>query len=204
MVRQNKVDGVHRPDLQPPIWRLPLICLLSVSTGILEPVCPVSLLITLAADSWPPKNCWNWAVKSCSFCVWVQLLPASPTNARPALRRPAGNEASLSTLSVQNEEGFTPFDTFLDAHLHSGVFDYDGIFCNTDRLCYEIEKRLRARGVLVPTHVQMIGFDGIYRFDSEDLSCSTIVQPAEQIARAAVDLLLVRIVPTCRPWSACQ
>ena len=108
------------------------------------------------------------------------------------MRRPAGNEASLSTLSVQNEEGFTPFDTFLDAHLHSGVFDYDGIFCNTDRLCYEIEKRLRARGVLVPTHVQMIGFDGIYRFDSEDLSCSTIVQPAEQIARAAVDLLLVQ------------
>ena len=23
----------------------------------------------------------------------------------------------------------------------------------------------------------MIGFDGIYRFDSEDLHCSTIVQP---------------------------
>lgn len=38
----------------------------------------------------------------------------------------------------------------------------------------------------------MIGFDGIYRFDSEDLSRSTIVQPAEQIARAAVDLLLAQ------------
>ena len=114
-------------------------------------------------------------------------------------KRQAGFEATcrersvpFDSLSVQNEEGFTPFDTFLDAHLHSGVFDYDGIFCNTDRLCYEIEKRLRARGVLVPTHVQMIGFDGIYRFDSEDLSCSTIVQPAEQIARAAVDLLLAQ------------
>ena len=98
MVRQNKVDGVIALTYNP-IWRLPLICLLSVLTGILEPVCPVSLLITLAAGSWPPKNCWNWAVKSCSFCVWVQLLPASPTNARPALRQPAGNGASLSILS---------------------------------------------------------------------------------------------------------
>ena len=33
---------------------------------------------------------------------------------------------------------------------------------------------------------------GAVLFDSEDLSCSTIVQPAEQIARAAVDLLLAQ------------
>ncbi len=96
----------------------------------------------------------------------------------------------FESLSVQNEEGFAPFDTFLDAHTHDGVFDYDGVFCNTDRLCYEIEKRLRAREVRIPDDVQMIGFDGIYRFDSEDLHCSTIVQPVGQIARTAVDLLL--------------
>ena len=54
----------------------------------------------------------------------------------------------------------------------------------------EIEKRLRVRGVLVPTHVQMIGFDGIYRFDSEDLSCSTIVQPIPLLAETCVDILL--------------
>ena len=155
----------------------------------------MSLLITLAAGSWPPA-----AQKLLELgCQKLLFLRLGSAIAGEPDKRQAGFEATcrersvpFDSLSVQNEEGFTPFDTFLDAHLHSGVFDYDGIFCNTDRLCYEIEKRLRVRGVLVPTHVQMIGFDGIYRFDSEDLSCSTIVQPAEQIARAAVDLLLVQ------------
>ena len=98
MVRQNKVDGVIALTYNPDLEVAPDLPFVSIDRH-LEPVCPVSLLITLAVGSWPPKNCWNWAVKSCSFCVWVRLLPASPTNARPALRRPAGNGASLSILS---------------------------------------------------------------------------------------------------------
>lgn len=70
------------------------------------------------------------------------------------------------------------------------MFDYDGIFCNTDRLCYEIQNRLKALGLRVPEDVQMIGFDGIHHFDSDDFYCSTIVQPVAQMAQTAVDLLL--------------
>ena len=100
-------------------------------------------------------------------CHKLLFLRLGTDVASEADKRRAGFEAvcreggvSFESLSVQNEESFAPFDAFLDAYTHDGVFDYDGVFCNTDRLCYEIEKRLRARGVRVPDDVQMIGFDG--------------------------------------------
>ena len=36
----------------------------------------------------------------------------------------------------------------------------------------------------------MIGYDGIRKFDSDELFCSTIIQPVDQMAQTAVDLLL--------------
>ena len=47
-------------------------------------------------------------------------------------------------------------------------------------------------GFRVPENVQIIGFDGIRRFGSEELYCSTIVQPIQKIAETAVDLLLTK------------
>ena len=42
----------------------------------------------------------------------------------------------------------------------------------------------------MPEDVQLIGFDGIRMFGAGDLYCSTIVQPVEQLAETAVDILL--------------
>lgn len=98
--------------------------------------------------------------------------------------------APFESLFLLDEAGFEPFDAFLASHTHGGAFDYDGIFCNTDRLCYEIQKRLEALGIRIPADVQMIGYDGIHKFDSDELYCSTIVQPVQQMAQTAVDLLL--------------
>ena len=44
----------------------------------------------------------------------------------------------------------------------------------------------------MPEDVQIIGFDGIRRFGSEALYCSTIVQPIQKLAETAVDLLLTK------------
>jgi len=38
--------------------------------------------------------------------------------------------------------------------------------------------------------VQIIGFDGVRQFNSEDLYCSTIVQPMAQLAETSVDIVL--------------
>jgi LacI family transcriptional regulator len=45
-------------------------------------------------------------------------------------------------------------------------------------------------GLRVPQDVQIIGYGGVKRFGDQELPCSTIVQPVEEIARICVDLIL--------------
>ncbi len=51
----------------------------------------------------------------------------------------------------------------------------------------------------VPEDVQVIGFDGIRHFGNKDYVCSTIVQPASEIAEMCVDLLLQENMPAKPP-----
>lgn len=83
-----------------------------------------------------------------------------------------------------------PFFRFLEEHIRDGVLDYDGIFCNTDRLACHIRDFLSQMGIRVPEDVQIIGYDGATNYVSGLPYCSTIIQPVKQMARAAVDLLL--------------
>ncbi|MDO4415351.1 MAG: LacI family DNA-binding transcriptional regulator [Erysipelotrichaceae bacterium] len=78
----------------------------------------------------------------------------------------------------------------IEESLKNGTFDFDGIFCCTDKLLYQIRDLLHQWGLRVPQDVQMIGFDGINDFWTGEPICSTIVQPLEQIAKLAVDSIL--------------
>ena len=42
----------------------------------------------------------------------------------------------------------------------------------------------------MPSSMQLIGFDGIRQFATDDFYCSTIVQPIPRLAETCVDLLL--------------
>ena len=79
---------------------------------------------------------------------------------------------------------------FLDDHLQDGVLEFDGIFCVTDRLAYQIVQLLRLMGLRVPEDVQVIGFDGLRTFGDMDYYCSTIVQPVDAIAETCVEVVL--------------
>lgn len=81
------------------------------------------------------------------------------------------------------------FGDFLMEHFHNGKLDYDGIFCVTDKLVYEIRIMLEEMGLRVPDDVQLIGFDGIRHFGYKDYVCSTIAQPVPEIAETCVDLI---------------
>ena len=83
-----------------------------------------------------------------------------------------------------------PFYYYLEKHIHNGVPDFDGIFCNTDRLACLIINKLNELGVRVPEDVQIIGYDGIFDYVTGKMYCSTIVQPVAQMAEAAVNILL--------------
>ena len=92
---------------------------------------------------------------------------------------------------VDDGTPYSAFEDFLREHLRpDGGLDFDGIFCVTDALAYQIIRSLRSMGVRVPEDVQIIGFDGTRAFGDQDLICSTVVQPVDQIAETCVDLIL--------------
>ena len=99
-------------------------------------------------------------------------------------------QVDYEMLSLGDDDGLAPFRSFLLDHMHDGKLDFDGIFCNTDRLAYHVRKMLEELNLRVPEDVQLIGFDGIRMFGTGDLYCSTIVQPISQLAETAVDILL--------------
>ena len=99
-------------------------------------------------------------------------------------------QADYELLCVNDDEGLAPFHDFLLEHISGGKLEFDGIFCNTDRLAYNVKKMLAALDLRVPEDVQLIGFDGIPMHGTGELCCSTIAQNVPQLAEASVDILL--------------
>ncbi len=81
-------------------------------------------------------------------------------------------------------------ERFLKEHMEDSKLSFDGIFCNTDQLTWEVQKILTRLELRTPEDVQLIGFDGIRKFGVKDLHCSTIVQPVEKIAETCVNIVL--------------
>ena len=81
-------------------------------------------------------------------------------------------------------------EEFLRAHQSEGRLDFDGLFCATDHLAHSARRALNQMGMRVPEDVQIIGYDGAQRLGDQDLCCSTIVQPVEEMARLCVELVL--------------
>ena len=91
---------------------------------------------------------------------------------------------------VDDGTPYSAFEDFLQEHLVDGKLDFDGIFCVTDSLAYQIINSLRRMGQRVPEDVQVIGFDGIRHFGDMEYCCSTIVQPLEEIAETCVEMIV--------------
>jgi LacI family transcriptional regulator len=91
---------------------------------------------------------------------------------------------------INDTEPIELFRAFFLSHMSGGKLDFDGVFCSTDLLAWRVKNMLGELGVVAPLDVQIIGFDGVRRFGGEELYCSTIVQPVEEMARTSVDLLL--------------
>ncbi|KQQ08667.1 LacI family DNA-binding transcriptional regulator [Rathayibacter sp. Leaf296] len=66
----------------------------------------------------------------------------------------------------------------------------EAIVCSTDQEAVVVLDRLRLAGLRVPEDIAVTGFDGIVAGRLADPPVSTVVQPMEQIGRAAVAALL--------------
>ena len=130
-------------------------------------------------------------------CRKLLFLRMGPGVAGEVEKRGSGFESvcrsrsvDYEMLSVLDEETVEPIYAFLDRHTIGGKLDFDGIFCNTDGLAVQILSHLHARGIDVPGDVQVIGYDGMRNYANGAPFCSTIVQPIDQMAESAVEILL--------------
>ena len=130
-------------------------------------------------------------------CRRLALMSTSSAQPNEPKKRCDGFVACCEALGVpfdqinlSDGDPYQNYVDFLQAHLHDGKLDFDGIFCITDSLTHLIRGTLKKMGLRVPADVQMIGFDGVRVFGDLEFSCSTIVQPVEAIAETCVDLLL--------------
>lgn len=190
MVRQNKVDGIialtYNPDLViddslpfvsiDRYYNAAVPCVSSDNYGGGQ----------LAAEQLIRLGCKN--------LLFLRSGSAVPGETD---KRGAGFEAcchlrgiSCRSVRINDDDGIGALYHFLDEHTSDGVFPYDGIFCSTDSLAYNIIRHLDQLKVRVPEDVQVIGFDGVSDYFSGRPVCSTIVQPVAEMAEAAVDILL--------------
>ena len=203
LVRQNKLDGVialtYSPDLE-------------ISDSI-----PVVVIDRHLGADFPCVSSDNFqggamaAEKLLALgCRKLLFLRIGPDVYGEADKRGPGFEsacraagAEYDTLILSDSDTEAPFRRFLAEHIRDGKLDYDGIFCNTDGLAVRIIGFLREQGVDIPGQVQVIGYDGIMDYATGRYSCSTIVQPIDEMAEAAVRLLLdpgeTRVSNLCLP-----
>lgn len=187
---ENKVDGVialtYSPDLKP------------------DDATPMVTIDRHCGDSIPCVSSDNHrggeiAVEKLAELGCKRLLFMGVASDIPGEvdKRGEGFEAACRRLQIEREQIIlhdadteAPFYTFLLERLREGRLDFDGIFCNTDRLACRVRAFLAEHGVGIPQDVQLIGYDGITDYATGRYVCSTIVQPIAQIAETAVRLLL--------------
>ncbi|MCM1283082.1 MAG: LacI family DNA-binding transcriptional regulator [Muribaculaceae bacterium] len=100
------------------------------------------------------------------------------------------NHVTYDIVRTFDDELFSSIYEYIAQHAGDGVFPFDGIFCNTDVLACCVRDALASRGILAPADVQIIGYDGIQKFGTDEFYCSTIRQPIHEMAEMAISLLL--------------
>lgn len=190
MARQNKVDGIigltYNPDLVIP-KEVPFVSIDRYFDTAVPCVASDNFLGgQMAAEKLVELGCTRVA-----FLRQGASLKNEPN------KRMAGfengcliHDIPYDIKMVEDGVPVSVFGDFLMEHFHDGKLDYDGIFCVTDKLVYEVRIMLEEMGLRVPEDVQMIGYDGIRHFGYKDYVCSTIVQPVPEMAEMCAELIV--------------
>ena len=190
MAEQQKVDGIICLSYNPNLQVSKDVPLISIDRyfGAHIP-CVASDNYgggVLAAQTLVKNGCKNLA-----FMRVGSKLTNEPNKRKDGFINACENMDIPYTLKIIDDgTPYSAFEEFLQEHLHDSKLDFDGIFCVTDSLAYQIIGSLKTMGLRVPEDVQVIGYDGIRHFGDLDYTCSTIVQPVEEMAELCVDLVL--------------
>ncbi|MCM1087806.1 MAG: LacI family DNA-binding transcriptional regulator [Muribaculaceae bacterium] len=190
MVQQNKVDGIIGLTYNPHL-------IIEENTPFVSIDRPINANIPcVASDNFAGGQLAAEKLADLG-CKHVAFLRIGSSLSNEPNKRKAGfeNGCLARGLSYEMEilDDGTPyeeFEKFLTEHIENGKLTFDGIFCVTDRLAHYVMQILQRLHQRVPQDVQLIGFDGVRHFGELDYTCSTIVQPVQDIAEMCVELLL--------------
>lgn len=202
MAQQNKVDGIigltYNPDLH--IDENTPFVSIDRSMGAHIPCVASDNFFggQMAAEKLSDLGCKNVA-----FLRIGSSLTNEPNKRKAGFENGClARNLQYSSKILQDGDSVSEFEVFLTEHMHNGKLDFDGLFCVTDFIAYEVLKILKKLKLRVPEDVQVIGFDGIQSFGDRDYICSTIVQPVQDIAEMCVELLLQENM-TAKPPLVC-
>jgi DNA-binding LacI/PurR family transcriptional regulator len=106
--------------------------------------------------------------------------------------RAAGFERALLRHGLAPGGEWTLSDDFVETAFGGGERP-TALVAATDHIAVRLIERLEAAGIAVPADVSLVGFDGIAIGALARIALTTVVQPADELARQAVALLFNRI-----------
>lgn len=190
MVRQNRADGIialtYNPHLEIP-EDIPFVTIdrfFSVSV-------PCVAADNFAGGRLAARKLYECGCKRAAFLRIGSTLTNEPSKRKDGFISGC-MELGMPYECMLLEDGapLSTFERFLAQNMTGGKLLFDGLFCGTDMLAYQIIGMLHGLGLRVPEDVQVIGFDGIRMFGELDYVCSTIVQPVQDIAETCVSMVL--------------
>ncbi len=189
LAQQNKIDGIIALTYSPDLEVDDSVSVVTIDRHIGSHPCVSSDNFRggeLAAEKLMELGC-----KKLLFLRIGAEIVGEAEKRGPGFENACRN-AKVEYDSVLLTDGDTeePFYQFLEAHIQEGKLAFDGIFCNSDGLAVRVCEFLKDRGIHAPEDVQIIGYDGIVDYATGRYTCSTIVQPVNEMAEAAVSLLL--------------
>ncbi|XCP86537.1 LacI family DNA-binding transcriptional regulator [Roseburia hominis] len=190
MVQQNKVDGIIGLTYNPALSVTENTPFISIDR-VMGAHIPCIASDNFAGGQMAAEKLADLGCKNVAFLRVGSSLSNEPNKRKAGFENGClARNLQFSSKILQDDYSISEFETFLTEHIHNGKLDFDGLFCVTDLLAYEILKILTKLHIRVPEDVQVIGFDGVRMFGDGDYICSTIVQPTKDIAEMCVDLLL--------------
>lgn len=191
MVQQNKVDGIIGLTYDPGLEVDPRLPYVSIDRYF-GPNVPCVASDNFSGGQMAAKKLMELGCKRLLFLRMGSRVPGEPDKRGDGFESACRQHGvEYDTLRLNDEDGIAgPFRAFLAERMADGRLAFDGIFCSTDALTIHIRGMLEELGLRVPEEIQLIGFDGVRRFATGELYCSTIVQPIARLAETGVDLLL--------------
>lgn len=199
ITKQNKVDGIIGLTYNPNLHLENNIPFVSIDRPMGANI-PCVASDNFAGGQIAVEKLADLGCKNVAFLRIGSSLDGEPN------KRKAGFEngclargLSFAEKILLDNDPLSEFEDFFKEHISNGKLAFDGLFCVTDYIAYEVIKILSKLSIRIPEDVQVIGFDGVKAFGIGDYFCSTIVQPVQDIAEMCVELLLQEKMHTKPP-----